>query len=101
VRATSVRFYRIILRLMTPALAATAIFTFVWTWNDFFTHLLYLTKLRNKTASVALNLFLDASSQSDYGSMFAMSVVSLAPLSFVFRFGPRWLIRGIVTTGIK
>jgi multiple sugar transport system permease protein len=94
-------FFRIILPLMTPALATTAIFTFIWTWNDFFTQLLYLTQLKNKTASVALNLFLDASSQSDYGGMFAMSVVSLAPLFFVFLFGQRWLLRGIATTGIK
>ncbi|WP_249713819.1 carbohydrate ABC transporter permease [Rhizomonospora bruguierae] len=94
-------YYRIILPLMTPALAATAIFTFIWTWNDFFTQLLYLTSLDKKTAAVALNMYLDASSTSDYGAMFAMSVISLAPLFFVFLFGQRWLIRGIATTGIK
>src|SRR5690606_8724002 len=54
-------YYRIILPLMTPALATTAIFTFVWTWNDFFTQLIYLPSLENKTAAVALNLFLDSS----------------------------------------
>ena len=35
-------FYRIILPLLQPALATTAIFTFIWTWNDFFTQLIYL-----------------------------------------------------------
>jgi multiple sugar transport system permease protein len=94
-------YFRIILPLMTPALATTAIFTFVWTWNDFFTQLIYLPSLENKTAAVALNLFLDSSSTSDFGSMFAMSVVSLLPLFFIFLFGQRWLIRGIATTGIK
>ncbi|HEY7222631.1 MAG TPA: carbohydrate ABC transporter permease [Micromonosporaceae bacterium] len=92
---------RIILPLMTPALATTAIFTFIWTWNDFFTQLLYLTRLKDKTAAVALNMYLDATSTSDYGAMFSMSVVSLVPLFFIFLFGQRWLIRGIATTGIK
>jgi multiple sugar transport system permease protein len=94
-------YYRIILPLMVPALATTAIFTFIWTWNDFFSQLIYLTALENKTAAVALNMYLDASSTSDYGAMFAMSVVSLAPLFFIFLFGQRYLIRGIATTGIK
>ncbi len=94
-------YYRIILPLMTPALATTAIFTFIWTWNDFFTQLIYLTRTENKTAAVALNMYLDASGQSDFGSMFAMSVITLAPLFFIFLFGQRWLIRGIATTGIK
>ncbi len=94
-------YWRIILPLMTPALATTAIFTFIWTWNDFFTQLVYLTRTENKTAAVALNMYLDASSQSDFGSMFAMSVISLAPLFFIFLVGQRWLIQGIATTGIK
>ena len=94
-------YLQIILPLTTPALATTAIFTFVWTWNDFFAQLIYLPALENKTAATALNMFIDASSTSDYGAMFAMSVVSLIPLFFIFLFGQRWLIRGIATTGIK
>jgi multiple sugar transport system permease protein len=94
-------FFKIILPLMTPALATTAIFTFIWTWNDFFTQLIYLSHEDKKTAAVALKMFIDPSSSSNYGSMFAMSVLSLLPLFFVFLFGQRWLIRGIATTGIK
>jgi multiple sugar transport system permease protein len=51
--------------------------------------------------SVALKGFVDAQSTSDYGGMFAMSVVSLLPLFIVFAFGQRYLLRGIATTGIK
>src|SRR4051795_3359505 len=36
-------FWRVILPLMRPALTVTAVFTFIWTWNDFLTPLLYLT----------------------------------------------------------
>jgi multiple sugar transport system permease protein len=94
-------FWRIILPLMLPALATTAIFTFIWTWNDFFSQLLYLTRPKNYTASVALNSYLDQQGSSDFGGMFAMSVVCLLPLFFVFMFGQRYLVKGIATTGIK
>jgi len=53
------------------------------------------------TVSVALKQFLDAQSSSDYGSMFAMSTVSLLPLFIVFLVGQKYLIQGFATTGIK
>lgn len=96
------RIYRsVILPLMVPALATTAIFTFIWTWNDFFSQLIYLTSSHNFTVSLALRNFLDASSSSSWGGMFAMSVVSLIPLFVIFLAGQRYLLRGIATTGIK
>lgn len=100
--ATHFRIYRsVILPLMVPALATTAIFTFIWTWNDFFSQLIYLTSTRNFTVSLALRNFLDASSTSSWGGMFAMSVVSLIPLFVIFLLGQRYLLQGIATTGIK
>lgn len=94
-------FSQILIPLMTPALATTAIFTFLWTWNDFFSQLIYLTDPNLYTVPVALRSFIDAQGTSSYGSMFAMSVVSIAPLFFLFAFGQRYLIRGIATTGGK
>jgi len=92
---------RITLPLMVPALATTAIFTFIWTWGDFFGPLIYLRAPQIFTSSVALKGFIDAQSTSDYGGMFAMSVVSLVPLFIAFLAGQRYLVRGIATTGIK
>jgi multiple sugar transport system permease protein len=94
-------FFQIILPLMVPALATTAIFTFIWTWSDFFGQLIYLTKQENWTVSLALRGFLDSSSSSNFGGMFAMSVLSLLPLFIAFLIGQRYLIKGIATTGIK
>ncbi|SDE13183.1 carbohydrate ABC transporter permease [Glycomyces harbinensis] len=92
---------QITLPLITPALATTAIFTFIWTWSDFFGPLVYLRVPESWPVSVALKGYLDAQSSSDYGSMFAMSVVSLLPMFLVFVFGQRFLIKGVATTGIK
>ncbi|GAA3615523.1 carbohydrate ABC transporter permease [Microlunatus ginsengisoli] len=94
-------FARVMIPLMGPALATTAIFTFIWTWSDFFTPLIYLTDPNSYTVPVALRSFLDATSGSNWGAMFAMSVVTLIPLFIVFLFGQRFLVKGIATTGGK
>ncbi|NED97098.1 carbohydrate ABC transporter permease [Phytoactinopolyspora alkaliphila] len=96
-------FALIILPLMTPALAATAIFTFIWTWNDFFSQLIYLTDPQLYTVPIALLSFIDAQSTSSFGAMFAMSVVSIVPLILILAFaiGQKVLVQGIATTGLK
>jgi len=94
-------FFRIIMPLSMPALATTAIFTFIWTWNDFFSQLIYLTDPDRYTVPVALRTFVDATSQTPWGPVFAMSIVSLAPIFGFFLAGQRYLVRGIATTGLK
>ena len=94
-------YLQITVPLMIPALATTAIFTFIWTWSDFFGPLIYLRIPEMFPVSVALKGFLDSQSSSDFGSMFAMSVVSLVPLFIAFLVGQKYLIKGFATTGIK
>jgi multiple sugar transport system permease protein len=94
-------FAQIILPLMKPALATTTIFTFIWTWNDFFTQLIYLTDPEMYTVPVALRSFVDSTVATSWGSQFAMSVVSLLPIFFAFLIGQRYLVKGIATTGGK
>ncbi|MEU7832463.1 MULTISPECIES: carbohydrate ABC transporter permease [unclassified Nonomuraea] len=94
-------FLQVILPLCTPALATTGIFTFIWTWNDFFSQNLYLTNSDNLTVAVALRQFLDSSGESSWGPMFAMSIVSLGPIFGFFLAGQKYLIRGMATTGLK
>jgi len=94
-------FWRIILPLMRPALAVTAVFTFIWTWNEFLGPLIYLTATDSYTVPIALNAFLDSTGPSAWGSMFAMSVLSLLPLFLVFLFAQKQLVQGIATSGLK
>ncbi|GIF73011.1 carbohydrate ABC transporter permease [Asanoa siamensis] len=94
-------FLRVILPLMVPALATTTIFTFIWTWNDFFSQLIYLTDPEMYTVPVALRSFVDSTVATSWGAMFAMSVVSLLPIFLAFLVGQRYLVKGIATTGIK
>jgi len=94
-------FRHVILPLSRPALVTTAIFSFIWTWNDFFRQLVYLSKLDDYTVPVALTLFIDSTSQSAVGPMFAMSVLSLLPVFLFFLAFQRLLVEGINTSGIK
>ncbi|MFI6835559.1 carbohydrate ABC transporter permease [Nonomuraea africana] len=94
-------FFRVIMPLCTPALATTAIFTFIWTWNDFLSQLLYLNNPDNFTVPVALRTFLDSSGESSWGPMFAMSIIALGPIFGFFLAGQKYLIRGVATTGLK
>lgn len=94
-------FLQIVLPLMKPALATTTIFTFIWTWNDFFTQLIYLTDPEMYTVPVALRSFVDSTVATSWGSQFAMSVVSLIPIFLAFLIGQRYLVKGIATTGGK
>ncbi|WP_402377718.1 carbohydrate ABC transporter permease [Isoptericola rhizosphaerae] len=94
-------FLQIMLPLSLPALATTAIFTFIWTWNDFFSQLIFLTRPDMYTVPIALRTFIDATSNSSWGPLFAMSIVSLVPVFIVFLFGQKYLVKGIATTGIK
>jgi multiple sugar transport system permease protein len=94
-------FLQIMLPLSLPALATTAIFTFIWTWNDFFSQLIFLTRPDMYTVPIALRTFIDSTSNSSWGPLFAMSIVSLVPVFIVFLFGQKYLVKGIATTGIK
>jgi multiple sugar transport system permease protein len=95
-------FWQIMLPLSVPALATTAIFTFIWTWNDFFSQLLYLgSSVQSFTVPVALRAFIDATSQSSWGQLIAMSLLSLVPIFGFFLAFQRLLLEGISTTGIR
>lgn len=94
-------FWSIILPLMQPALITTTIFTFIWTWNDYFGPLLYLTKTKLYTVPVALKSLVDTETQNGIGIMFAMSLISLVPILLFFLFAQKHIIKGIATTGIK
>ncbi|NYE47945.1 multiple sugar transport system permease protein [Spinactinospora alkalitolerans] len=95
------RLWHITLPLIRPAIATTAIFTFIWTWNDYMPQLIYLNSTDKYTLSVGLRMFLDATAGSELGPMSAMSLISLLPLFVLFILFQRRLVKGITMTGLK
>ncbi|MFC7479512.1 carbohydrate ABC transporter permease [Luedemannella flava] len=94
-------FGHVVLPLTRPALATTAIFTFIWSWNDFLSQLIYLNTPDNYTLPLGLRLFIDQTSQTSYGAMMAMSVLTLIPIALFFVVFQRLLVEGVATTGMN
>ncbi|MGM7723151.1 carbohydrate ABC transporter permease [Metabacillus sp. Hm71] len=94
-------FYKIILPLIRPALATASIFSFYWTWDNLLGPVLYLNSPDKYTVSMALNMFLSNETVSNWGAMFAMSIVTLIPVFVVFFLFQRHVVEGISTSGLK
>ncbi len=94
-------YWRIMLPLSLPVMATAAIFSFIWTWDDFFGPLIYLSDINTYTVQLGLRSFVDSTGSSDWSSLFAMSSLSLIPVFLIFLFFQRLLIDGIATAGLK
>lgn len=94
-------YWRIYLPLSKPALAAFAIFAFLFSWNDLFTALIYLpSDLDKTTLPVGLALF-----QQQYAGhwtiMMAAVLVSVAPIMIAFFLAQKHFIEGVALSGLK
>jgi multiple sugar transport system permease protein len=94
-------YWAIIMPLSIPAIATAAIFSFIWTWDDFLGPLVYLNDVRDYTVPLALRMFNSQDSVTQYGQMFAMSILSLLPIFLFFVIFQRLIIRGIAMSGLK
>jgi ABC-type glycerol-3-phosphate transport system permease component len=92
----------VVLPLSKPALATVAIFTFVWTWNDFFSPLIYLSDDELYTMPLGL-VFFQGGPQTprQIHLLMAMAVVVVAPCIAIYFVAQRAFIQGIVFTGLK
>jgi multiple sugar transport system permease protein len=91
----------IIMPLVKPALITSTIFSFYWRWDDFMGPLLYLNRPRLYTVSLALRMFADPQTATDWPAIFAMGTLSLVPIVVLFLFFQRYIVQGIATTGLK
>ncbi|QTM99156.1 ABC transporter permease subunit [Sediminibacillus dalangtanensis] len=94
-------FYRIIVPLIVPAMMTSAIFSFYWRWDDFMGPLIYLSTPEKYPVSLALKLFSDPNSVTNWGAMFAMSTLSIVPIFVIFFLFQRYIVDGISTSGLK
>lgn len=93
---------RIMLPLCKPVIAITAVFTFINTWNDFMSPLIYLQSEEKMTLAVALNSF-----QNQYGDfrdmhlLMAASVVTMIPCIVLFLMAQKQFIGGLTLGAVK
>src|SRR3569833_697272 len=93
-------YYKILLPLSLPVLTTAGIFTFIFTWDDFFGPLIYLNSISTYTETIALRTFVDSTAESNWSGLFAMSILSLVPIYVIFLFFQRYLIECIATIGM-
>ncbi|ALS26727.1 ABC transporter permease [Paenibacillus sp. 32O-W] len=93
-------FLRIIFPLLKPALVTVAIFTFIWSWDDFFAQVLYISSIDKFTVGLALRMFIDQF-EIQWGQLLAMSLLSIVPSVVIFLLAQKHFVEGIATTGLK
>lgn len=93
---------RIIVPLSRPALVAVALFTLVWTWNDFFAPLVYSGSNENAwTLTVALSQFTTLQRGALYNLQMAGTLLFMAPIIVIFLLAQRTFVEGVTLTGAK
>jgi len=93
-------FAQVVLPLTGPALAAQAIFTFTFVWNDFFWPLIVISSPELRTLPLGLALFV-VKNRTVWDLVMAGSVVATLPVLFVFLMFQRQFVRGIALTGMR
>jgi multiple sugar transport system permease protein len=94
-------YWQIMLPLAKPALATVAIFSFMFYWNDFMGPLIYLSDIEKFTLALGVNYLRGARGGGDLSMQMAASVMFVLPCIALFFVAQRYIVQGIVTTGIK
>jgi multiple sugar transport system permease protein len=93
-------YWRVILPLVKPALAANGIFTFMYAWEDFFWPLIIITSPDLYTVPLGLTLYV-VKNRTAWDIVMAGSVLATLPMIAMFLFFQRHIIKGVTLTGMK
>lgn len=93
--------FRVLIPIVKPAIITSSIFSFYWIWQDFFQPLIFISTIKKFTVPLALNMYLDPNSYSNFGGLFAMSFISILPIIIFFIIFQKYLVDGIAMDGIK
>jgi len=93
-------FLRIILPLAKPAVAVTALFSFMTGWNEFIVAATFINKEEMYTAPVGLRFFVGGFSQQ-WGYFAAGSIIAAIPVVILFLFLQKYLVSGLTAGAVK
>jgi multiple sugar transport system permease protein len=92
--------WSIYLPLAKPALATLGVFTFMASWNDFITPLIYLSTPEHMTLTVGLSYF-QGQYNTQWNLMMAATLISVVPILILYAVAQKYFIQGIAMTGLK
>ena len=93
-------FRHVVLPLAQPALATVAVFTFLFSWDEFTWALTSLNRQELRTLPIAIATFQSAH-QTEWSLVFAASLIAVVPVIAAFVLGQRFFIRGLASSGVK
>lgn len=93
-------FHMIVLPMAKNGVFSIAIFQFLWAWEDYLWPYLVINNPDKQLISVGLKLF-NGQYQTDYGSLFAATVISIIPVIVVYLLLQKRFVDGIAAGGLK
>jgi arabinogalactan oligomer/maltooligosaccharide transport system permease protein len=93
-------FWRIVLPLAKPAVAITALFGFMQSWNEFILAATFMDEESMYTAPVGLRFFVGGFSQS-WGYFAAGSIIVSIPVVVLFLYLQKYLVSGLTAGSVK
>lgn len=93
-------FLRLMLPLAKPVMSVLAIFAFLWRWNDYMWPLVVIRDTQKYTVQLALANF-SGQYAVDWGSLLAMSVLTMIPVLIIFVIFQKQFMKGMVAGAVK
>jgi len=94
-------FNSVILPTIVPVMAAQAIFTFVASWNNYFTPMILLSTMKKYTIPMLVQLLNTRLYRVELGGVYLGLVITVAPILIFYSFMSRYIISGLTLGGVK
>ena len=94
-------FNKIMLPILAPALAAQSIFTFVGSWNNFFTPFVLISSQSKYTLPMLVQTLRGDIYRTEFGGIYLGIAVSIVPIIIFYAFMSRFIISGLTLGGVK
>lgn len=90
----------VFLPLTKPAIATIAVFSFMWSWNNYFWPLLIISEPEMRTVQLGLAMF-KSEGGIQWGEFMAATVVATLPIMIAYFIAQKQFVKGITLTGLK
>ena len=94
-------FNSVIIPTIVPVMAAQAIFTFVASWNNYFTPMILLSSMKKYTIPMLVQLLNTRLYRVELGGVYLGLAITVAPIIIFYSFMSRYIISGLTLGGVK
>lgn len=92
--------WRVVVPLSAPGIAMTAIYAYIWSWNDLLIPLIYISDSSLRPVSLALTDFVGQNTVY-WQEMMAASIITTLPIAIMFSFVQKYFVKGFTAGAIK